>query len=108
MLYGVDGIGSDTWRGIIRVTSGVSTIYLATTLQQWLGSFGSGTGTRSGIIFPIMGNYTNNSLSSITIDVIPFASTLTTDDNIRFYYYDPNYGSNTINTAWLSITEIAR
>lgn len=63
--------------------------------QQWLN--GSGTGTRSGVIFPLMGSYENTDYTSKTI-TIKLAQT-SGDDTVRVY---GNTGT------WLKITEVQR
>lgn len=69
-------------------------------IQQWL-AVGSpisvgGTGTRSGTIFPLLGAYTNNSITSKTISIVLKRSV--GDDTVRV---------NADEGTWLKITEIA-
>jgi cytoskeletal protein CcmA (bactofilin family) len=65
------------------------------TYQKWIN--GSGGGTRSGTIFPIVGRYTNTDKTAKTIRVDVFNNTDTDTINV-----------NSDNSTWLKITEIGR
>ena len=77
-----------------RITVGGSTIME----KNQIFIFASGGGTRSGVIFPISGRYTNTSTSGIAITVQ--ARRGTADDNLRVY------GSAT--SGYMRIQEIGR
>ena len=89
-IYKVDGDGDDYAEGFIFVSNNK----ISQTYQQWLGTV-PGTGTRSGTIFPIVGRYTNASLSAKTIRVDVHTSTDQIDISADL-------------STWLKITEIGR
>ena len=70
---------------------------ISNTYQMWTGTEGGGGGTRSGVIFPIVGKYINSSLSQKTIKIRVYNGTDT--DSITVYRD---------NSCWLKVTEIGR
>lgn len=56
-----------------------------------------GASTRSGVLFPLMGRYTNSSTSALTINV-----------NVKRNTSDDNIVVKRDNSSWFKITEIAR
>ncbi len=95
-IYDVDGNGSDFAEAYLYVNDPTES-RISQTFQQWTGTDTNttGTGTRSGTIFPIVGRYTNTNTTVKTIRVDVHTST----DTINF---------NGDNSTWLKITEIAR
>ncbi len=90
--YAIGGYGIDTFASQIAV--GGATV--ATGLQQFT-SNGSGGGTRSSTLFPLVARYTNASTAAISITVQ--AKRISGDDGITAY---------NDNSTWMKITEIAR
>jgi hypothetical protein len=89
--YIISGNGADSWFSGIFVNNTLQ----ATAYQQWVNS--SGGGTRSSVLFPIIGNFVNNSTAPLTIVIA--ARRGTSDDNGTFY----RDGS-----TWIKITEVQR
>ena len=89
-IYTVGGSNDDALNARLRVDS----VEISTTYQQWIN--GAGGGSRSGAIFPIVGRYTNSSLSTKTIGVYLYNNT---NDTLTV---------NGDNSTWLKITEIGR
>lgn len=92
--YKVTGSNTDKWYSELVVNSSV----IATGEQYWEGYAGSGT--RSGVLFPLMGRYTNSATTPISIYIKAYRSS--GDDNITFNELYDKGG------VWLKITEIAR
>jgi hypothetical protein len=90
-VYSNTGSNGDTWLSQITV-NGTQITY---NNQVWENA--TGGGTRSGTLFPLMGRYTNSSVSSVAILIQ--ATRNSSDDNFVF-----NGDAGT----WLKITEIAR
>jgi len=90
--YTVSTGGNDTFVSRITVANGEITYGS----QTWLGTT-SGTGTRSGVLFPLMGRFTNSSSSAKTIIV---AVKRTIGDATATVLGD--------DSTWLKITEIGR
>jgi hypothetical protein len=90
--YTVSTGGADTFVSRITVANGEITYGS----QTWLG-ITSGTGTRSGVLFPLMGRFTNSSTAAKPIVV---AIKRTTGDATVTVLGD--------NSTWLKITEIGR
>lgn len=89
--YSLVGGGNDSASAIIFVNA----VAQASTTQVWLDS--QGGGTRSGTLFPIVGRYTNASLTAKTISIKLYNNT--DSDPITV---------NADNSTWLKITEIGR
>jgi hypothetical protein len=90
-VYSNSGTSGDTW--LSQITANGAQI--AYNNQIWINS--SGGGTRSGTLFPLMGRYTNSSITAVSILIQ--ATRNSSDDNFIF-----NGDAGT----WLKITEIAR
>lgn len=90
--YTVSTGGADTFISRITVANGEITYGS----QTWLGTT-SGTGTRSGVLFPLMGRFTNSSLS---VKPIVIAMKRTLGDAAVTILGD--------DSTWLKITEIGR
>lgn len=93
-IYFLNGSGADSIDAYIHVTD-VSKNTISHTYQQWAN--GAGGGTRSGTIFPIVGRYTNTSVTAKSISVE--IQNVTDADTVEV--------AGDIST-WLKITEIAR
>jgi len=89
-IYRFDGSDVDELEAGLQVDGGT----ISTTYQHWLN--GPGGGSRSGAIFPIVGRYTNSTISAKTIRVYVNNKT---DDPLTII-------AN--NSTWLKITEIGR
>ena len=89
--YTVSGSNGDNASAQLWVDSS----NISNTYQGWTDS--EGGGTRSGVIFPIVGKYINSSRSQKTIDIRVYNGT---DSDIVTVYRD--------NSCWLKITEIGR
>jgi hypothetical protein len=89
--YVIGGNGSDAWQSGIAVNN----IIQSTAYQQW--NSASGGGTRSSVLFPIIGNFINSSTNPITIAF--FARRASGDDSGTFYRD---------NSTWIKITEVQR
>lgn len=89
-IYSLGGSDVDSLEAGIQVNGGT----ISTSYQQWLD--GPGGGCRSGVIFPIVGRYTNSTISAKTIRVYINNKT---DDTVTVNYN---------NSTWLKITEIGR
>ena len=92
--YSVVGAGNDGATSIVKINGS----QVGDTYQRWSDS--QGGGTRSGVLFPLYGRYTNsgnNSLTALPIQVITY--NLTDTDDITIY---------TDGSTWLKITEIGR
>lgn len=89
--YTVGGGRSDSITASLRVNG----TEISSSRQDWVDSVGGGT--RSSVLFPIVGRYENASLSSNTVSVA--LNMRSTDDVITVYNG---------NTTWLKITEIGR
>lgn len=96
-VYTLNGVGDDTIEDdtIEAYLYVVNPNRIAATFQKWIG--GTGGGTRSGTIFPIVGRYTNTDLTAKAISVDVFNNTDV--DTISV---------NADNSTWLKITEIGR
>lgn len=109
-IYTLTGPGTDQIQAYIDVSANGSDTRISSTLQKWVGaitnvpqsapasggySVNTGAGTRSGIMFPIVGKYINTSLLPKTINIIVDATG--TDDIVTV--------RGDIST-WLKITEI--
>jgi hypothetical protein len=90
-VYTVDGGNADTIISSLLVDG----VEISSSKQQWVNS--QGGGTRSSVLYPIVGRYRNESLSSKTVSVT--LDLLSTDDYIIIT------GGN---KTWLKITEIGR
>jgi len=90
--YTVSGGGADTFVSHIKVNN--NEIVYGT--QTWLG-IQSGTGTRSGVLFPLMGRFQNSAITPVVIQV---ELKRTLGDAITSVYGD--------DSTWLRITEIGR
>ncbi len=90
-VYSNSGSNGDTWQSEITM-NGTQIVYGA---QGWNNAVGGGT--RSGVLFPLMGRYTNSSISAVSIQIL--ATRATSDDTFVFTGDDG---------TWLKITEIAR
>ena len=90
--YDIAGAAADDFYSNITV-NGTEIVY---NRQIWTN--GAGGGTRSGILFPISGRYTNSSTSGIAVTVQ--AARGTSDDNGSFY--------GAVNSGYMRITEIGR
>ena len=93
-IYFLNGSGADSIDGYLYVTD-VSKNTISHTYQQWANS--AGGGTRSGTMFPIVGRYTNTSVTAKSISVE--VQNVTDSDTVEV--------AGDIST-WLKITEIAR
>ena len=94
-IYFLNGSGVDTIDGYLYVTDGTGKHTQSHTYQQW--QAGAGGGTRSGTMFPIVGRYTNTSVTAKSISVE--VENHTDADTVEV--------AGDIST-WLKITEIAR
>jgi len=92
--YFLNGSGADSIDGYLYVTD-VSKNTISHTYQQWANS--AGGGTRSGTMFPIVGRYTNESVTAKSISVE--VQNVTIGDTVEV--------AGDMST-WLKITEIAR
>ncbi len=92
--YKVTGSNTDKWYSELVVNSTV----ISTGQQYWEGYAGSGT--RSGVLFPLMGRYTNSATTPVTIYIKAYR--VSGDDNATFNELSTSGG------VWLKITEIAR
>ena len=90
-IYSVNGTDGDSFGSHIKVDA----TEISIGQQQWTNA--SGGGTRSGVLFPLMGKYTNSSIDQKTIKVE--ARRVSSDD---FATITGNAGT------WLKITEIGR
>lgn len=93
-IYVLNGSGADSIDGYLYVTDG-SKNTISHTYQQWNNS--AGGGTRSGTMFPIVGRYTNTSVTAKSISVE--VQNATDADTVEV--------AGDMST-WLKITEIAR
>jgi len=93
--YSLIGGGNDGINAYINVIDGVVNTTVGESWQRWINT--SGGGTRSSVMFPIVGRYTNSSLTTkqITVSV----NNATDADNITVQ------GNK---STWLKITEIGR
>ena len=95
--YYVGGNSSDTTDSFISNIK-INNSNISEGYQQWAGSENSpGVGTRSGTIFPLMGSYTNTTMSPKTITISAYRSA----------------GNDTLSIiadvgCWMKITEIYR
>ena len=89
--YSLAGSGDDAAFGFLKVND----VRISQTYQNWENS--QGGGTRSGVLFPLIGRYTNENTTTKTIDVDLYNGTVG----------DPITVSSDIST-WLKITEIGR
>ena len=91
-IYTLNGSGADIVAAYLYV---INANEISSTYQKWVDA--AGGGTRSGTIFPIVGRYTNASLTAKDISVDIFnggvSDTVSVDAN---------------NSTWLKITEIGR
>jgi hypothetical protein len=93
-VYSLAGSGSDTAEAYLYVNDGTDNI-IGSTNQRWIDA--SGGGTRSGVIFPIVGRYTNGTVVAKTLRVDVFNNSI--GDSLTV---------NGDNSTWLKITEIGR
>lgn len=93
-VYSLGGGGNDTAAAYLYVNDGTDK-RISQTYQNWTNS--AGGGDRSGVLFPLMGRYTNSNTSSKTIRV----------DLYNHTDADPITVNSDIST-WLKITEIGR
>jgi hypothetical protein len=89
--YTVGGGNTDSITASLRVNG----VEVSSSSQYWQDS--QGGGGRSGVLFPVIGRYTNASLSSKTVSVV--INMRSSDDVITVHAG---------NMAWLKITEIGR
>jgi len=89
--YSLAGNGDDAAFGFLKVND----VRISQTYQNWENS--QGGGTRSGVLFPLIGRYTNTNTSAKTITVDLYNGTVG----------DPITVASDIST-WLKITEIGR
>ena len=89
--YTIGGSGSDDFLSEINI-GGTQITYG----YQYFAN-ASGAGSRSGVLFPLSGRYTNSSTSAITINV-----------NVKRIVSDDNINVKRDNSSWFKITEIAR
>jgi hypothetical protein len=90
--YYIGGTSTDTW--ISRIT--VDGVQAGMSYQYW--NNGSGGGGRGSVLFPLMGRYENNSLTTKTINAQ--AARAGSDDNGTFYRYTAS--------TWIKITEVQK
>jgi hypothetical protein len=93
-VYTLIGAGSDAAEAYLHVNDGADN-RISRTFQQWNNS--QGGGTRSGVLFPLIGRYTNTNTSTKAIRV----------DLYNHTDADPLSVANDVST-WLKITEIGR
>jgi hypothetical protein len=93
-VYTLIGAGSDAAEAYLYVNDGADN-RISRTFQQWNNS--QGGGTRSGVLFPLIGRYTNTNTSTKAIRV----------DLYNHTDADPLSVANDVST-WLKITEIGR
>ena len=91
--YSLAGNGDDAAFGFLKVND----VRISQTYQKWVATTAGGGGTRSGVLFPLIGRYTNANTTTKTIDVDLYNGTVG----------DPITVSSDIST-WLKITEIGR
>jgi hypothetical protein len=91
--YSLAGNGDDAAFGFLKVND----VRISQTYQKWVATTAGGGGTRSGVLFPLIGRYTNENTTTKTIDVDLYNGTVG----------DPITVSSDIST-WLKITEIGR
>ena len=89
--YIISGHGNDSYSARILVGGN----QIADSFQGWVNN--GGGGTRSGVLFPIMGKFVNTATGNVTINIQ--ARRVSSDDNGTFY----RDGS-----TWIKITEISR
>ena len=94
-VYYLGGFGSDDAYAYLYVNDGTDN-RISQTYQNWVGSANGGGGTRSGVLFPLIGRYTNTNTSTKAIRVDLFNSA---DDPITV---------NSDLSTWLKITEVGR
>jgi len=91
--YSVNGGGTEVAFAYLYVNDGTD-YKIGQTYQNWINT--SGGGTRSGVLFPIVGRYTNTNTSAKTIRVDFYNGT------------DDTFTVESDISTWLKITEIAR
>jgi hypothetical protein len=91
--YSLAGNGDDAAFGFLKVNA----VRISQTYQKWVATTAGGGGTRSGVLFPLIGRYTNENTTTKTIDVDLYNGTVG----------DPITVASDIST-WLKITEIGR
>jgi hypothetical protein len=93
--YSLGGNGDDIAYTYLNVYDGTTFLRISQNYQKWVNS--SGGGTRSGVLFPLIGRYTNTTTSAKTISVGLYNSAsgdpITVDSDV---------------STWLKITEIGR
>jgi hypothetical protein len=91
--YSLAGNGDDAAFGFLKVND----VRISQTYQNWVATTAGGGGTRSGVLFPLIGRYMNTNTTTKTIAVDLYNGTI--GDSITV--------SSDIST-WLKITEIGR
>lgn len=91
--YAIGGYGNDDFFSNIMVNGTMITHGH----QSFTSNAGGGGGTRTGLLYPLVGRYTNSSTIAITIATAVRRGTA--DDGVTVYWND---------ATWLKITEIAR
>lgn len=94
-IYSLGGGNTDIAWAYLNVNDGVTATRISQTYQGWVNS--QGGGTRSGVLFPLNGRYTNTTTAAKTITVDLYNNTDA----------DPITVNSDIST-WLKITEIGR
>ena len=92
-IYSLNGGNTDIVWAYLNVNDGITSTRISQTYQGWVNSMGGGT--RSGVLFPLTGRYTNTNTTEKTITVDLYnntdADTVTVNSDI---------------STWLKITEI--
>ena len=94
--YSLAGNGDDSAFAYLNVDDGTYQ-RISQTYQKWVATTAGGGGTRSGVLFPLIGRFTNTNTSAKSITVDLYNATIG----------DPITVASDIST-WLKITEIGR
>jgi hypothetical protein len=93
-MYSLEGSAADAANAYLYVNDGTDN-RIGRTYQHWVSA--AGGGTRSGVLFPVVGRYTNGTVAAKTIRVDVYNNT--DSDTITV---------NGNESSWLKITEIGR